>query len=92
MSVKRNNPNRQIHLARAARFAGEAFGHDPHAPGTIAESTSAPARSALSAMLMACVNGCRFQGHSRSSAGLNRATPQQELKVVRRKRWSLAGK
>ncbi len=67
MSVTPRTPNRQIHLARAARFAGEAFGHDPLVHGKAAETTTqGPARSAVAAVLVAW--GSRLPGRLNSTA------------------------
>ena len=67
MSLTPRTPNRQIHLARAARVAGEAFGHDPHVQGKAVETTSeGPARSAVAAVLVAW--GSRLPGRLNSTA------------------------
>ena len=92
MTVMRYTPTRHIHLARAAHFAGEAFGHDPLSQGAIVESASAPSRSGLAAALMACLNSCRSGSHSNPKAGLDRTSPQNELKIVRRKRWGISAR
>jgi hypothetical protein len=56
MSVMAHTQPRQIHLTRAAHFAGEAFGYDPLLPGTGGQGTSSgPMRSALAAVIIACL-------------------------------------